>query len=89
MKLKQFCLLLLFFLSFISASYAQNNLADIKVDNLTDAQVRQLMSRANAMGYQEAQLSQIVVGAAKKHKDLIFILSVCQVGTAVSIPYFP
>jgi protein involved in polysaccharide export with SLBB domain len=70
MKLKQFCLLFLFFLCFISASYAQNNLADVKVDNLTDAQVRQLISRANAMGYQEAQLSQMAAAQGMKADEI-------------------
>ena len=70
MKLKTLYLLLAFFLCFISASYGQTNLGDIKVDNLTDAQIRQLISRASAMGYQEAQLSQMAAAQGMKAEEI-------------------
>lgn len=70
MKLKQFCLLLLFSLCFISASYGQTNLADVKVDNLTDAQIRELIIRSEAMGYQEAQLGQMAAAQGMKPEEV-------------------
>lgn len=61
MNLKKNLVALLFFCSifiFQTAS-AQTNYSDIKVDDLTDAQVRQLMQRAESVGYNDAQLGQM------------------------------
>ena len=50
------------FLSFLIVThslYAQTNYADIKVDDLTDTQIKQLIQRAESSGYSDAQLEQI------------------------------
>jgi protein involved in polysaccharide export with SLBB domain len=38
---------------------AQTNYSDVKVDELTDAQIRQLIQRAESVGYNDAQLEQM------------------------------
>jgi protein involved in polysaccharide export with SLBB domain len=51
-------ILLLFVMSFIRLLHAQTNPANIKVDNLTDAQIEQYVKRAELMGYGEGQLDE-------------------------------
>lgn len=46
-----FCLI-----GFVGSVYAQTNPANIKVDNLTDAQIEQYVKQAALMGYDESQL---------------------------------
>jgi len=43
----------------VQSASAQTNYADVKVDDLTDAQIRQLMQRAESIGYNDAQLEQM------------------------------
>jgi len=56
----------IFFLSFIllamllvQNSVAQTTSSDVKVDELTDAQIREFIKRAEAIGYNDAQLEQM------------------------------
>lgn len=49
-------ILWLFVMSLMGAVQAQTNPANIKVDDLTDAQIEQYVKRAELMGYSESQL---------------------------------
>lgn len=49
-------ILLLCVMSLFGSLYAQVNPANIKIDNLTDAQIEQYVKRAELMGYGESQL---------------------------------
>jgi protein involved in polysaccharide export with SLBB domain len=44
---------------FFHQAHSQTNYSDIKVDDLTDAQIRQLMQRAESVGYNDSQLEQL------------------------------
>lgn len=64
MNLKRAITALIFFLVIIVShtAYSQSNLADVKVDDLTDTQVRQLMQKASSVGYTEdAQIAQMAI----------------------------
>jgi protein involved in polysaccharide export with SLBB domain len=56
--LKRFLILVLFFLVSLGAVHAQNlsNLSTLKVDNLSDAQIEQLIKRAESSGLSPQQL---------------------------------
>lgn len=49
-------ILCLFVMSFVISLQAQTNPANIKVDDLTDAQIEQYVKQAEMMGYNESQL---------------------------------
>jgi protein involved in polysaccharide export with SLBB domain len=61
MNLKRTFAVILFFCSISIFQYAsaQTNYSDVKVDELTDTQVRQLMQQAESVGYNDAQLGQM------------------------------
>jgi protein involved in polysaccharide export with SLBB domain len=61
MNFKKIFAAILVFCSLFIFHYAsaQTNYSDVKVDDLTDAQVRQLMQRAESVGYNDAQLGQM------------------------------
>ncbi|PST84050.1 capsule biosynthesis protein [Pedobacter yulinensis] len=63
MKLKSVLLFVCFLVAAVvsNSAIAQNttNYANVKVDELSDAQVRQLMQRAESIGYNDAQLGQM------------------------------
>ncbi|MBB2149911.1 SLBB domain-containing protein [Pedobacter gandavensis] len=62
---------LFFFTVLIAQSaYAQNNYADVKVDDLTDAQVRQMIERAASIGYNDAQLEQMAAAQGMKPAEV-------------------
>ncbi len=66
-------LALLFFmvlLAFTPAAFAQSNYADVKVDELTDAQIRQLMQRAESIGYNDAQLEQMALAQGMPQTEI-------------------
>lgn len=52
--------------------YAQNmtNYADVRVDDLSDAQIRQLMQRAESIGYNDAQLAQMAMAQGMKPEEI-------------------
>ncbi|MBG6236651.1 protein involved in polysaccharide export with SLBB domain [Pedobacter sp. CAN_A7] len=49
---------------------AQTNYADVKVDELTDVQVRQLMQRAESIGYDDAQLEKMAAAQGMKPDEI-------------------
>jgi protein involved in polysaccharide export with SLBB domain len=57
--IKTLLLLLFIFIIKINGAKAQVNYANIKVDQLTDAQVRQLIQTGASIGYNDAQLPQM------------------------------
>ncbi|NCD72287.1 SLBB domain-containing protein [Mucilaginibacter agri] len=64
MNLKRAITALIFFLIIIvsQTAFSQSNLGDVKVDDLTDTQVRQLMQKAASVGYtDDAQIAQMAV----------------------------
>jgi protein involved in polysaccharide export with SLBB domain len=52
------------------AAFAQNNYADVKVDELTDAQVRQMIQRAESIGYSDAQLEQMAAAQGMPQTEI-------------------
>ncbi|WP_316832383.1 SLBB domain-containing protein [Pedobacter aquatilis] len=72
MKQKIFLLLSFFFLTLFTAStaLAQSNYANQKVDELSDAQIKQLMQRAESLGYSDAQLEQIAAAQGMKQEEV-------------------
>lgn len=63
-------LLFLFCLVICQDIYAQTNYSDVKVDDLTDAQVRQLMQRAESVGYNDVQLEQMAAAQGMKPDEV-------------------
>jgi len=61
MKFKNIFTAFLFFFAivFSQMAFSQTNYADVKVDDLTDTQIRQLIQRAESVGYNDAQLEQM------------------------------
>lgn len=72
MKFKKAFTLLLFFFTLLitSRGLAQTNYSDVKVDDLTDTQIRQLMQRAEAIGYSDAQLEQMAKAQGMKDAEI-------------------
>ncbi len=73
MKLRKiFTLILFFFLALVitQSAFAQTNYNDVKVDDLTDTQIRQLMQRAEAIGYSDAQLEQMAKAQGMKDSEI-------------------
>ena len=58
----------LFFVTVLVAqsAFSQTNYADVKVDDLTDAQIRQMIQRAESVGYSEAQIEQMAAAQGMK-----------------------
>lgn len=61
MNLKKIFAIVLFFCSIVISQYAhaQTSYSNVKVDELTDVQIRELMQRAESEGYNDAQLGQM------------------------------
>lgn len=61
MRFKKVFTALLFFCSMMicQIAFAQTNYSDIKVNDLTDTQVRQLMQKAESSGYSDSQMEQM------------------------------
>ncbi|MET0570523.1 MAG: SLBB domain-containing protein [Pedobacter agri] len=62
-----------FFFSVVLIShsiYAQTNYADVKVDELSDAKIRELMQRAESIGYSDAQLEQLALAQGMKQSEI-------------------
>ncbi|MET4141624.1 SLBB domain-containing protein [Pedobacter sp. UYP1] len=51
--------------------YAQTNYSDVKVDELTEAQIAQLMQRAESVGYNDAQLEQMAAAQGMKPAEIV------------------
>lgn len=65
-------ILIILLLTFISclAAYSQANYSDIKVDDLSDAQIRQMIQRAESIGYNDAQLEQMAKAQGMKTEEI-------------------
>ncbi len=63
---------LFFFILIITAAslHAQTNYADVKVDELSDAKIRELMQRAESIGYNDAQLEQLALAQGMKQSEI-------------------
>lgn len=72
MKLKHTIATLFFVIAIFTFgnSFSQTNYADVKVDDLTDAQIRQLMQRAESIGYNDAQLEQMAAVQGMKAAEI-------------------
>jgi protein involved in polysaccharide export with SLBB domain len=71
MNLKKVLIVLSFLVLFIvGQSSAQTNYADVKVDELTDAQIRQLIQRAESIGYNDVQLEQMAAAQGMKPEEI-------------------
>ncbi|MES2651641.1 MAG: SLBB domain-containing protein [Bacteroidota bacterium] len=71
MKFKKIYLLLCFFTLILAKSgLAQTNYADIKIDDLTDTQIKQLMQRAESIGFNDAQLEQMAAAQGMKESEI-------------------
>ena len=71
MNLKKVFTVLSFFVILIVAQVsAQTNYADVKVDELSDAQIRQLIQRAESIGYNDAQLEQMAAAQGMKPGEI-------------------
>jgi len=68
---KLFFLCVLFILTGITSAYAQTNYADIRVDDLTDTQIRQLIQRAEAIGFNDLQLEQMAAAQGMKPAEIV------------------
>ncbi|MEJ5994848.1 SLBB domain-containing protein [Pedobacter sp. Du54] len=71
MKFKKLYLFLCFITFFVvKPALAQTNYADVKVDDLTDSQIKQLMQRAESIGYDDAQLEQMAAAQGMKDSEI-------------------
>lgn len=52
------------------STYAQTNYADVKVDQLSDAQILQMIKQAESIGYSEAQLEQLATARGMKAEEV-------------------
>lgn len=57
-------------LIFSQASFAQSSYSDVKVDELTDAQIRQMIQRAESIGYNDAQLEQLAAAQGMPAQEI-------------------
>lgn len=73
MKFKNIFTAFLFFFAIlisISAFSQEIDYANIKVDDLTDAQIKELMKRAESIGYDDAQLEQLAAAQGMKDEEI-------------------
>ncbi|MFP5080817.1 SLBB domain-containing protein [Pedobacter sp. JCM 36344] len=72
MKLKKALTGFLFFIFLLSTqvAFSQTNYADVKVDELSDAKIREMMQRAESVGYNDAQLEQMAAAQGMKAEEI-------------------
>ncbi|MBC7567430.1 MAG: capsule biosynthesis protein, partial [Pedobacter sp.] len=72
MKLKKALTGFLFFIFLLSTqvAFSQTNYADVKVDELSDAKIREMMQRAESVGYNDAQLEQMAAAQGMKPEEI-------------------
>lgn len=72
MNVKKIIAALLFVLCIIvgQQGYAQTNYSDVKVDELTDTQIRQLMQRSEAAGGGDGQIEQMAAAQGMKPEEV-------------------
>jgi protein involved in polysaccharide export with SLBB domain len=56
--------------AFTQSVFSQTNYSDIKVDDLTDAQIRQMIQKAESVGYNDAQLEQMAAAQGMKPDEI-------------------
>lgn len=61
---------LFIFLLFTQTALAQTSYSNVKVDELSDAQIKTLMQRAESMGYSDAQLEQMATAQGMKTSEI-------------------
>lgn len=61
----------LFAVLITQTAFSQSNYADVKVDELSDAQIRQLIQRAESIGYNDAQLEQMAKAQGMKPEEIV------------------
>ena len=62
----------IFFIFLINTDVlAQSNYANQKVDELSDAQIKTLMQRAESLGYSDAQLEQMASAQGMKQDEVL------------------
>lgn len=57
-------------LAFSPVAFSQSNYADVRVDDLTDAQIRQMIQRAESVGYNDAQLEQMAAAQGMPQTEI-------------------
>lgn len=57
-------------LFFTNIAYAQTDYSNVKVDELSDAQIKALMARAESIGYSDAQLEQMAEAQGMKTTEI-------------------
>lgn len=57
-------------LAFSAAVHAQTSYADVKVDELTDSQIRQMIQRAESVGYNDVQLEQMAAAQGMPQTEI-------------------
>lgn len=57
-------------IAFSQLAFSQTNYSDIRVDDLTDTQIRQLMERAESIGYNDEQLAQMALAQGMKPEEI-------------------
>jgi protein involved in polysaccharide export with SLBB domain len=72
MNLKKVFTLLFFIMAvvFTQSAFSQTNYSNIKVDDLSDAQIREFMKRAESIGYTDAQLEQMATAQGMKPEEV-------------------
>lgn len=72
MNFKNTITAVLFFLTVLVAqsAYSQNNYANVKVDELSDAQILQMIKNGESIGYGDAQLEQMAAAQGMKPEEV-------------------
>jgi protein involved in polysaccharide export with SLBB domain len=69
---KKALLFILFIVTACTCAYSQNNYANIKVDELSDAQVLQIIKQAESIGYtSDTQLEQMALARGMKQEEIL------------------
>ncbi|KEQ28947.1 capsule biosynthesis protein [Pedobacter antarcticus 4BY] len=63
-------LILVIAIAFSTGAYAQTNYSDVRVDDLTDAQIQQLIQKAESVGYTDVQLEQMAAAQGMKPEEV-------------------
>lgn len=63
-------ILFLFAVLVTETAFSQSNYSNVKVDELSDAQILQMIKRAESIGYNEAQLEQMAAAQGMKQEEI-------------------
>jgi protein involved in polysaccharide export with SLBB domain len=63
-------ILILFAVLVTETAFSQSNYANVKVDELSDAQILQMIKKAESIGYSEAQLEQMAAAQGMKAEEV-------------------